>query len=69
MKPALLATLAVLSAAWIYRDARRQGLPHAGGWAAGSLVFWLPVLLAYLWYRRRFRAAGLRLRDRHNPGA
>lgn len=55
MKPAVNETLAVLSALWVYRDASRRQVARPGRWALGVLLFWLPLLPAYLLARRRGR--------------
>jgi len=48
--------LALISAGFVYRDAKRQRLPRPLAWAGAVLIFWIVALPCYLWQR-----------SRHNP--
>lgn len=46
-------TFGVLSALWVYRDARRLGVPDPGMWSLLGAV-WFVGLPWYLWKRRQY---------------
>ena len=48
--------LALVSAGFVYRDAKRQRLPRPLAWAGVVLIFWIVALPCYLWQRRNAKA-------------
>jgi len=48
--------LALVSAGFVYRDAKRQRLPRPLAWAGAVLIFWIVALPCYLWQRRNYKA-------------
>ena len=49
----LMVALLVLSAAWVFWDARQKGIPRPFQWGAGALLFWIVFFPWYLARRRQ----------------
>jgi len=47
--------LALVSAGFVYRDAKRSRLPRPLAWAGAVLIFWIVALPCYLWQRRNYK--------------
>jgi hypothetical protein len=49
--------VALISAGFVFRDARRQNIPRPLAWAGAVLLFWIVALPCYLWQRHRHKLA------------
>jgi hypothetical protein len=52
-----MAAVLVLSAAWVFLDARQKGFPRPLQWGAGALLFWIVFFPWYLARRRHPEAS------------
>ena len=52
-----MAGVLVLSAAWVFLDARQKGFPRPFQWGAGALLFWIVFFPWYLARRRQPEAS------------
>jgi hypothetical protein len=52
-----MAAVLVLSAAWVFLDARQKGFPRPFQWGAGALLFWIVFFPWYLARRRQPEAS------------
>ena len=52
-----MAVVLVLSAAWVFLDARQKGFPRPFQWGAGALLFWIVFFPWYLARRRQPEAS------------
>ncbi|HXJ96544.1 MAG TPA: hypothetical protein VMT20_27210 [Terriglobia bacterium] len=53
----MMAGILVLSAAWVFLDARQKGFPRPFQWGAGALLFWIVFFPWYLARRRQPEAS------------
>jgi hypothetical protein len=53
----VMVAVLVLSAAWVFWDARQKGIPRPVQWAAGALLFWIVFFPWYLARRRQPEAS------------
>jgi hypothetical protein len=52
-----LGILEIVSASWVFFDAREKGIPKPFRWALGSLFLWIII---FPWYLKRRRSPGAR---------
>jgi len=53
----VMVAVLVLSAAWVYWDARQKGIPRPLQWSAGALLLWIVFFPWYLARRRQPEAS------------
>jgi hypothetical protein len=53
----VMVAVLVLSAAWVFWDARQKGIPRPFQWLAGALLFWIVFFPWYLARRRQPEAS------------
>lgn len=53
----IMVAVLVLSAAWVFVDARQKGIPRPFQWGAGALLFWIVFFPWYLARRRQPEAS------------
>jgi hypothetical protein len=53
----VMVAVLVLSAAWVFWDARQKGIPRPFQWSAGALLFWIVFFPWYLARRRQPEAS------------
>ncbi|MBB5374235.1 hypothetical protein [Acidocella aromatica] len=49
--------VALISAGFVFRDAKRQKMPQPLAWTGAVLIFWAAALPWYLWQRHRDKLA------------
>lgn len=47
--------VALISAGFVFRDAKRQNMPRPLAWTGAVLIFWIAALPCYLWQRHRHK--------------
>ena len=62
----ILAALPIITALWVYHDAKARQNTSATVWAVGAVLAWVPVLIVYLIVRPGTSAEQTAV-DKHQP--